>query len=145
MPAFVWQRHADGYFYGTPDFGDGVKVASDVGRPVRDPDRRNRGSGVRERRLVEAFVTKRLPRVRGSFVRSSNCLYTNTPDHDFLLDFHPDHSNVIVVSACSGHGFKFLPALGEAVATMARTGSLAPRWEGFALARFSGRRRRGNV
>jgi sarcosine oxidase len=43
------------------------------------------------------------------------CLYTNAPDGDFLLDRHPVSSAVYVVSACSGHGFKFAPAIGEAV------------------------------
>ena len=44
---------------------------------------------------------------------SSVCLFTNTPDHDFIVDFHPAHPNVLISSACSGHGFKFASVIGE--------------------------------
>ncbi|MCS7050537.1 MAG: FAD-dependent oxidoreductase, partial [Thermomicrobium sp.] len=47
------------------------------------------------------------------------CLYTMTPDHHFLIDRHPAHSQVILCSACSGHGFKFAPAIGELLADLA--------------------------
>jgi glycine/D-amino acid oxidase-like deaminating enzyme len=41
------------------------------------------------------------------------CIFTNTPDHDFIIDWHPFHSNVLISSPCSGHGFKFASAIGE--------------------------------
>jgi sarcosine oxidase len=47
------------------------------------------------------------------------CLYTNAPDRDFIVGPLPDQPNVILVSACSGHGFKFAPALGELGADLA--------------------------
>ena len=51
--------------------------------------------------------------------RSIVCMYTNTPDMHFLIDRHPGHPNVIISSACSGHGFKFSPAVGETIADLA--------------------------
>ena len=45
--------------------------------------------------------------------RAAACLFTVTPDGDFVIDFHPDHPELIVASACSGHGFKFAPVLGQ--------------------------------
>jgi sarcosine oxidase len=48
------------------------------------------------------------------------CLYTNTPDEHFLIDRHPRHSRVLIASACSGHGFKFAPVIGEIVADLAQ-------------------------
>jgi glycine/D-amino acid oxidase-like deaminating enzyme len=53
------------------------------------------------------------------------CLYTNTPDHHFLVDRHPSHENVLLVSACSGHGFKFATALAEAAADSILEGTAA--------------------
>ena len=41
------------------------------------------------------------------------CMYTNTPDREFIIDFHPNYKNVLVISPCSGHGFKFSPVIGE--------------------------------
>lgn len=46
------------------------------------------------------------------------CLYTMTPDEDFLIDYHPQNKNIIVVAGFSGHGFKFSPAIGEYVCQM---------------------------
>ena len=43
------------------------------------------------------------------------CLYTNTPDQHFILDYHPLHHQVLIASPCSGHGFKFSSAIGEAL------------------------------
>jgi sarcosine oxidase len=49
-------------------------------------------------------------------LRSTTCFYTNTEASRFLIDFHPAMPRVLVVSACSGHGFKHSAAIGEAVA-----------------------------
>jgi sarcosine oxidase len=46
-------------------------------------------------------------------------MYTNTPDHHFAFGPLPGDPRIVVASACSGHGFKFLPATGEAVAAFA--------------------------
>jgi glycine/D-amino acid oxidase-like deaminating enzyme len=52
-------------------------------------------------------------------VRESGvCIFTNTPDHDFIIDFHPQHRHVLISSPCSGHGFKFASAIGELQANL---------------------------
>ena len=53
------------------------------------------------------------------------CLFTNTPDHDFIIDFHPQHPQVLVSSPCSGHGFKFASAIGELQADLITSGRTA--------------------
>jgi glycine/D-amino acid oxidase-like deaminating enzyme len=65
------------------------------------------------------------------------CFYTNTPDEHFVLDRHPRQPNAYIVSACSGHGFKFAPAIGEMVAdeVMGRTAFADPA--PFRLSRFT--------
>jgi len=64
------------------------------------------------------------------------CIYTNTPDDAFIVDVHPDHRKVVIVSACSGHGFKFAPVIGEAAADLL-AGDRASDLAEFRLDRFS--------
>ena len=47
-----------------------------------------------------------------------NCYYTNTKSEDFLIDWSDEHENILIVSACSGHGFKFSPIIGQIVADL---------------------------
>ena len=63
-------------------------------------------------------------------------MFTSTPDDHFILDTHPDHQNVALVSACSGHGFKFAPVIGEILADLATTGTTAHDIARFSLRRF---------
>ncbi len=123
MPAFVWYSPEGGYYYGTPDVGNGVKIGGNVGQRVRDLDRRPLPS-LRELRSVQRFLRSRLPGLAPEPRRGARCLYTNTPDKNFIVDFHPGGSNVVIVSACSGHGFKFASAMGELIANGVRRGSL---------------------
>ena len=72
---------------------------------------------------------------RGHCGRAS-CLYTSTRANRFVIDEHPDHDAVLIVSACSGHGFKHSPAIGEAAARWATGDGPAPGLDlsGFRLA-----------
>jgi sarcosine oxidase len=60
-----------------------------------------------------------LPRANGRLLRGTVCLYTNTPDGHFIIDRHPNSPRVLIASPCSGHGFKFASAIGEALADLA--------------------------
>jgi glycine/D-amino acid oxidase-like deaminating enzyme len=71
--------------------------------------------------MRQRFATY-LPDAAGTFNKAEVCMYTNTSDGHFLLDFHHRHPQVIVASPCSGHGFKFASAIGEALADMALDG-----------------------
>lgn len=66
--------------------------------------------------MYDAHVHGRLRGVRRGRIRATTCLYTQTPDGDFLIDRHPAMENVLVASPCSGHGFKHAAAIGEAIA-----------------------------
>ena len=72
--------------------------------------------------FYERKVRRYLRGVTPTCVRAEACLYTTTPDEDFLIDVHDDSDDVLLVSACSGHGFKHSAALGEAVAEWAAVG-----------------------
>jgi len=62
---------------------------------------------------VRTAVRRFVPATDGRILASVVCLYTNTPDEHFWIDRHPGHSNILVASPCSGHGFKFAPVIGE--------------------------------
>jgi sarcosine oxidase len=72
----------------------------------------------------------------GPMVRSSTCIFTNTPDEHFIIDRLPDAPEVLVVSACSGHGFKFCSVVGEIVADLTGAGSTSHDLSLFRLNRF---------
>ena len=54
------------------------------------------------------------------------CMYTMTPDEDFIVDRHPEHTNVTFAAGFSGHGFKFAPAMGEHLADLSSDPSAQP-------------------
>ncbi|MGA7973101.1 MAG: FAD-dependent oxidoreductase, partial [Pseudolabrys sp.] len=68
------------------------------------------------------YVSAFLPGLSGDCIRSTACLYTCTEDSHFIVDRLPDDPRVTVVSACSGHGFKHSPAIGEAIAELTTQG-----------------------
>jgi glycine/D-amino acid oxidase-like deaminating enzyme len=70
-------------------------------------------------------------------VQHVTCLYTNTPDYHFILDRHPAYPNIVIGSACSGHGFKFAPATGELLAALVRDEPPALPLDTFAISRFT--------
>ena len=82
-------------------------------------------------------VANRLAGATPEVVQAAACVYTVTPDRGFIIDRHPAMERILVVSACSGHGFKHSAGIGEAVAAeLAGTGSTVDL-KPFALARFS--------
>lgn len=118
MPIFIMEETPGHHFYGIPDVGDGVKVARNHEGDFVDPD--NVGRDVTDRDLspVRGFVGRRLPKLNPNPLSSTTCLYSNTPDFNFVIDFHPDDESVLVVSVCSGHGFKFSSVVGEVAADL---------------------------
>jgi len=104
------------FWYSIPDRGEGIKVAIHHEGSTVDPETVDRTVGAEEVVYVRALLRTYMPDADGPLIESSVCLYTNTPDERFLVGRHPTHPNVEIVSACSGHGFKFASAIGEIVA-----------------------------
>ncbi len=144
MPGFTWDAGGgpDRYFYGTPDFGDGPKFAGFSGHPVASADRVPRTIARRERAGVVRFVRQRFPDAAGPIRSETTCLFTHTPDRDFVLDRLPGRARVVVASPCSGHGFKFASVIGEAIAELVVDGRTRLNRRPFSLARFRPRRAR---
>jgi len=119
FPVFLWQWTYGHSIYGFPDQGEGFKAAIDCeGRPVH-PDEIDRTVVRGEEEELVAILRRYLPDGVGPIRRTSVCMYTNTPDEDFILDRHPADPRVTLASPCSGHGFKFAVLIGEICADLA--------------------------
>ncbi len=105
------------FYYGFPRVDElGVKVGDHfAGEPLTHADDRRLDVADHEVEPTAQFVRRHLPQL-GEHVQSRSCLYTCTASEDFLLDWAPHSDRVYVCSGFSGHGFKFAPAIGEAVA-----------------------------
>ncbi|HEU4671304.1 MAG TPA: FAD-dependent oxidoreductase [Candidatus Limnocylindrales bacterium] len=112
MPAWV---DYDAAFYGIPAAdGRGFKLAPDRYGPVFDPSSGERIVDPDSTRLAREYLARRFPDLaERPFVETRVCQYETTPDTNFVIDRHPDLSNVWLVGGGSGHGFKHGPAIGE--------------------------------
>lgn len=138
-PVFIWVHgNGDGY-YGLPSLEDPtlIKVANaNYGKPTT-PDNIERGIAESEQtEMFDLHLAGRLNGVAAQTAKSVTCIYTVTPDSDFIIDWHPEHQNTFVVSACSGHGFKHSAAIGEAVAQQLISNSSKIDLSAFKLSRF---------
>lgn len=125
-PGFLYETPA-GFFYGFPQLDEmGVKAAEHTGGEiVPDPLTVNRDLNPADVEPVTKFLAACLPRVSHEVLHHSVCLYTLTPDQHFVVDVHPQHPQVSFAAGLSGHGFKFTPTLGEALADLALEGRTA--------------------
>ena len=114
----------------------GPAVVDHAGGPV-DPDVGAGEATPAEVRAMRGWLATRLPALAASdWLGSKPCLYTLTPDEDFVVGRHPRHERVTVACGFSGHGFKFAPVVGEILADLALDGSTAHPITMFAPDRF---------
>jgi sarcosine oxidase len=92
---------------------DGVCTPETVDRAIHESDMR---------RIVEK-VRLRMPALDGAVLRSKTCMYTMTPDENFVIGRHPQMENCTVACGFSGHGFKFASVVGEVLADLATVGA----------------------
>jgi sarcosine oxidase len=137
FPVFV-QDAVEGRFYGFPEFEiPGVKIGRYHHRgETTMPDTLDRGCHAEDEAALRAAVSRYLPGADGPLLRSAACMFTNTPDEHFIVDRHPAAPAVLVVSPCSGHGFKFCSVIGEIVADLVTRDATAHDISAFRLARF---------
>jgi sarcosine oxidase len=113
----------DRIFYGFPYVeGQGVKVAGLHFGDKADPDTVDRVASPSDEERVRAWLRRRMPLANGERRDAKVCMYTNTPDANFIVDRLGGHPNVVVASACSGHGFKFSSVIGEILADLVLDG-----------------------
>ncbi len=119
MPGWADFNGGDIY-YGFPDLeGRGVKFALDThGVPV-DPDTQDRRPSAAALAEIIAYRDRRFPLLRNAPLTEARvCQYENSSNGDFLIDFHPQHDNVLLVGGGSGHGFKHGPEVGRYAAAL---------------------------
>ena len=141
LPVFIIEsRHGMHYGIPSPPGASGpteIKVAKHHHRnETVDPDSYDRTVSAEDEALIRAAIADHLPMANGELTAAKTCLYTMTPDGDFLIDHLPGAPNVVVASPCSGHGFKFAPVIGEVLADLATTGTTAHDIGRFSLRRF---------
>ena len=114
MPGWAEFNSGD-MFYGTPDIESrGVKFAHDAHGVEVDPDTQDRRPTDAALAEIVAFRDRRFPALRGAPLTGAEvCQYENSSNGDFLIDFHPRWSNVLLVGGGSGHGFKHGPEVGR--------------------------------
>ena len=126
-PIYICEYASGKFFYGFPDLGRGVKVALHHEGSAIDPDNPDRSVSENEISRLHATIHPFLPTLGPHSVSSTACIYTNTPDENFLIDYHPRQKQLLVCSPCSGHGFKFSAVVGEIVAD--RISNQSPRFD----------------
>ncbi len=116
-----------GFLYGAPaiDGPDGGVKLSLVHEQRCTAETVDRTVSPGEVEEAASLLQSRIGVPLGSAIRASVCMWTNTPDHHFVLATHPRYSDVVVAGGCSGHAFKFLPAIGEILADLAIDGKTA--------------------
>lgn len=137
FPCFLFEL-PQGTFYGFPAIDDrGLKAAEHSGgAEVVDPLAVDRALGAGDQAPVQAFVRAHLPSVATPCRDHAVCLYTMSPDENFIVDYHPQDERIVFAAGLSGHGFKFTPVLGRALAELAVDGATALPVGFLSLARF---------
>lgn len=139
FPGFTFGDRTGGYYGFLSVGGSGVKIGRhDTGsewRPGEEPAPFGAHPEDEEdlRRALDSF----LPGAAGKLLRGSVCKYELTPDDHFIIDKHPEHSNVLLAGGFSGHGFKFSSVVGEVLANQIELGRWGQDIGRFSLSRFS--------
>ncbi|MCK6455116.1 MAG: N-methyl-L-tryptophan oxidase [Phycisphaerae bacterium] len=122
MPVFIHFVEERAY-YGVPMLNsDGVKICRHHGGATTDVESVDRAVSTADEEDVRSYVRRYVPVADGRLLEAKVCLYTNTPDAHFVIGSLPGQEQVLVVSACSGHGFKFSAVVGEMVADLVMDG-----------------------
>ena len=119
LPAFLIETD-ENCFYSIPEVDYlGMKVAEHSGgQPVADPLEVDRNCNADEQSACEAFLDQHFEFSKRRLVHHSVCMYSMSADGHFIVDSHPDCSNIVFAAGMSGHGFKFAPVIGERLVEM---------------------------
>ncbi len=138
FPVWIREGTPQGDVYGLPTLdGRTIKLARHHGGETVDPATVRRAATDADLDPLRLFVTKYLRGVTRHVTRSAVCLYTNTPDQHFAIGLHPESERVVILSACSGHGFKFSPVVGDIAADLVLEGGTRRDISRLALQRFT--------
>ena len=139
----VFFAHMNGIYgempYGIPheDPSIGVKITTFYGwNTVNTPDEVDYTPSQQWTEHIRDWASEYIPAAAGPLMSTRRCLYTLTPDKDFIVDQHPDYAHVIIGAGFSGHGFKFTTLMGKMLADLAVDGSTPHNTSLFKVGRF---------
>lgn len=144
FPCWIIQdKTGDGYGFPILPVGKfggpvGLKIAlhQGVSEPT-NPDAVNRVTSAADEKIIIDFMQKFIPSGYETTLTMKTCLYTNTPDYNFIIDFVPGYDKDVAIAAgFSGHGFKFVSVIGEIMADLALEGKTAMPIEFLSARRF---------
>ena len=144
-PAFLYETvdahgRPAGVFYGFPVIGpEGLKCAEHSGgRVVADPLALEQAVDDADLARVRTFLQTNLPGITTTLADHAPCMYTMSPDENFLVDRHPAHPQIVFAAGLSGHGFKFASVLGKALTDLAVDGGTPLPVDFLGISRFRG-------
>jgi sarcosine oxidase len=126
-------------FYGFPVHQRGaMKIANHLKGIEIDPTSKDDQVSEQFVEKCRAFFAAFIPELADArVVETRVCMYNNTPDDDFIIDWLAQLDGALVVTGFSGHGFKFAPTIGRIAADLLISGSTSFNIERFRLARFN--------
>jgi sarcosine oxidase len=125
-PIYIWEDRDASQIYGFPAIDGpegGAKIAFFRKGADTTPEEIDREVHPDEIAAMAARAAHDVPTLPGRFLRAAACMYTTTPDEHFVIAAHPAHPRVTIGCGFSGHGFKFVPVVGEILADLATEGS----------------------
>jgi sarcosine oxidase len=142
FPIYIWQRPHGVMPYGFPAVDGprgGVKIALYRSATVEvcTPETVDRRIRAEDESSLRSIIRELLPGLDGPLLRGVTCLYTLTPDLNFVIDQHPGQSCVWIAAGFSGHGFKFCSVIGEILADLAIKGETRYDLRLFSLRRLA--------
>jgi sarcosine oxidase len=141
LPIFIWvfENGGENMFYGFPSLdGKTIKIASEQYTNVTTPEQVDREITDDEKStMYKNYLLGRLSGIANTCDQVASCLYTTTPDFNFVIDFSPGQPQIIIASPCSGHGFKHSAAIGEVLAELIIEGKSKLDISSFGIDRFN--------
>lgn len=144
-PVYLFERPDGAQFYGVPTRdGRTAKAARHHGGEVTTAETIDREISEEDVSRVRAGLAETVPVLsRSPLARATSCLYSNSSDLNFVVGQHPRSPRVSLAAGFSGHGFKFSPVLGEALADLAESGVTALPIQSFTPTRLASHQRGG--
>ena len=145
-PVFLLESE-DGICYGFPDFaGTGVKTAfHGEGTTLPATDALAQDGNPADEAQIRRMLKLAMPDANGPLRQMRTCMYTRTPDEDFVIDLSPADPRIVLASPCSGHGFKFASVIGEVLADLALGKASRSDISRFQIGRFGAQSPRGTT
>ena len=141
FPIFIWvfENGGENMFYGFPSLdGKTIKIASEQYTNVTTPEQMYREITDDEKStMYKNYLLGWLPGIANACDQAASCLYTTTPDFNFVIDFSRGQPQIIIASPCSGHGFKHSAAIGEVLAELIIEGKSKLDISSFGIDRFN--------